>query len=427
MCYIIPGNVVSIEKDTVTISYYGELKKAKNELRDLKIGDYVYAQGGYVIEKVPTPQAIEILETWKELFFTLQEKDSQLSQIKNFDIIDITLKNILEKVKRSIKLSNDDMKYLLDLEDPSSLQAFFQTANMLRHTYHANACCVHGIIEISNICKRNCSYCGINCNMNIPRYKMSVDEIVSSCDDAIVKAGFKAIVLQSGEDSGYKIEELTSAIKRIKEKTPSLICISFGEIGIDNLKKLYDAGARGLLLRFETSNEKLYEKLHPGYKLATRLEHIRKAYEMGYFIITGSLIGLEGQTKQDIINDILLAKELHAEMMSFGPYIPISEHDCQKKVSKNLMLKVIALARFVDPSFAKILITTSFETIDESARIDGLMSGASSLMLNLTPIKYRQQYSIYPNRAHEKEDIFEQINKTKEILASLGRAPMDVG
>jgi biotin synthase len=200
-------------------------------------------------------------------------------------------------------------------------------------------------------------------------------------------------------------------------------------VGIEGLEELYEAGARGLLMRFETSNPKLYAKLHPGRDLETRLLHIRKAYEIGYLIITGGLIGLPGQTKEDIVNDIFLTQELHAEMYSFGPFLPHTETPLKntKPVSEMDILKVIACARLLDPREARILITTAFETLSPEAREKGLVAGGNSVMLNVTPESYRKQYAIYPHRAHEEETIQHQIDTTLTLLRSLGRAPTDLG
>ncbi|MBU2221478.1 MAG: HypC/HybG/HupF family hydrogenase formation chaperone, partial [Candidatus Omnitrophica bacterium] len=80
MCYAIPGRITGIKDNIVSVEYFGEQKKARNEFFDLKIGDYAYAQGGFIIQKISEREALPVLESWKELFFKLQEIDSQLIQ-----------------------------------------------------------------------------------------------------------------------------------------------------------------------------------------------------------------------------------------------------------------------------------------------------------------------------------------------------------
>ncbi|MBN3041008.1 MAG: [FeFe] hydrogenase H-cluster radical SAM maturase HydE [Candidatus Omnitrophica bacterium] len=431
MCYAIPGRVKEIEGRKVTVDYFGQERNALNEIYGLRAGDYIYAQGGYVINKIPEKEAQEILSVWKETFFELQEVDLKLSKLdleaKKFDS---RFSRILDRAMEGTAPSASEALYLFNSANREQDQYLYKAANFLRQKYLKNSCCVHGILEISNHCSLNCRYCGISkLNRNIDRYRMSIQEVVEAAGLSIEKYGFKALVLQSGEDPGYGIEDLCYMIRTIKDKYPALIFISFGEVGLEGLEKLYEAGARGLLMRFETSNQQIYENLHPGQQLSTRLLHLKKAYELGYLILTGGLIGLPGQTREDIINDLFLTKELKAEMYSFGPFLPVpgTPLGAKEPIDKDLMLKVLSIARLIDPTEAKILITTAFETLSKDARRQGLMAGANSVMLNVTPLKYRQQYAIYPDRAYQDELIQVQIEDTLSLLRSLGRAPTDLG
>lgn len=421
MCYAIPGKVKRIDEKTLIVDYFGEERKAYNELHDVKVGDYIYAQGGFVINVVPEKEALEVLQDWKDVFFALQRTDLRLSRL-DVDMTGVSkeVAGILDKAAEAKPLSKAELIKLMNVTDKRELNVLFKVANFLRQKYLKNACCVHGIIEFSNYCKNDCVYCGIRKSADINRYRMSDDEIVEAVDEAVNKYGFKALVLQSGEDPEFDAGRIAKLVKTIKERFAVLIFISSGEMGKEGLRKIYDAGARGLLMRFETSDSKLYSKLHCGDKLSERLSDLREAYKMGYLVLTGGLIGLPGQTKESMVNDVLLTKELNAEMFSFGPVIP-------KSAEPEDVLKVIAISRLVDPKNAKIVVTTGFETLDPEARTLGLMAGANSVMLNVTPMKYRKMYSIYPGRAHENETIETQINETVDLLQSLGRAPTDLG
>ena len=413
------------------VDYFGEERKAYNELSQLKVGDYIYAQGGFAIRRIPVDEAESILSTWREIFFDLQKIDLSLSRLnRERGNIDPGVLKILDKVNYGIQPQKNELLYLLSITQEKELDFILKSANFLRQKHHKNACCVHGIIEISNTCSRNCAYCGISThNKTLGRYRMSKEEIFSAAEEAVNIHGFKALVLQGSEDSGYDFDDLAQVIERIKNELGALVIISFGEIGSLTLKKLYQAGARGLLLRFETSNADIYEKLHPGYTLKDRIQEIKNAYKLGFLIATGGLIGLPGQTYEDILNDLYLAKELKAEMFSFGPFLPHPATPLEnlKPVIEKEMLKVLAVARFVDPQNAKILVTTAFETLSPNACREGLLSGANSVMLNATPFKYRELYSIYPDRAHQTEELNEQIDKTIALLKQLGRAPTDLG
>ena len=431
MCYAIPGRVESVNDNIATVDYFGQRKKAINEIEGLTRGDYIYAQGGYVIEKIPRTEAEDILSTWKETFFELQELDLRFSRLDLGEKgISKRFGGIIDKALEERDLSKEDLLYLLGLKDPKELNILFKAANFLRQKYHKNACCVHGIIEISNYCRRSCHYCGISsANTGLKRYRMSRQEIVDAACEAVNGLHFKALVLQSGEGAGYSAAELSEIIREIKAKAAALIFISFGEMPRGDLETLFHAGARGILLRFETSNPSIYEKLHPGCRLETRLRTLRDAAGLGYLIITGGLIGLPGQSPEDTVNDLYLTKELNADMFSFGPFIPHPGTPLAraKPPAKEDILKILALARFIEPRRANVVVTTALETLDKKARKEGLLAGANSVMLNLTPLKYRGLYSIYPHRAHETEEIGIQIEETLALLRSIGRAPSDIG
>lgn len=431
MCYAIPGKIKSISDTVILVDYFGEEKKAYNDFYDLAVGDYVFAQGGYVVQKVSKKEAEEILSVWKETFFELQEVDLRLSSL-DLKSAGIERKTalILDKIAQNSSLSKEEALYLINSENEREIELMLKTANFLRQKYLKNSCCVHGIIEISNRCQNMCSYCGISANnKTLSRYTMTKEEIFEAAKEAVNRHGFKALMLQSGENHGCSVDDLGYVIERIKNELGALVFISFGEIGLKNLEKLYKKGARGLLMRFETSNPEIYRNICSGNELEDRLEHIKNAYEIGYLIATGSLIGIPGQTKEDIINDIYLARDLKAEMFSFGPFLAHPEtplFDIRPVMEKE-MLKTLALARFIGGKEVKILITTAFETLSKDARKKGLLSGANSVMINVTPRQYRKLYTLYPKRAHDQEDIVNQINDTVSLLRSIGRAPTDLG
>lgn len=391
MCYAIPGKVTEINNHIVTVDYFGEKRRARNDFYELSFGDYVYAQGGFVIQKIPEDEALSILETWRELFFKLQEVDLRLA------------------------------------DAPKNL---YQRANSIRQKHLGNSCCIHGIIEFSNYCRNDCLYCGLRkSNHKLRRYRMEIEEILKTAEYAARELNFKALVLQSAEDFWYTQERLLDLVKQIMREFPVLLILSLGERDIDTYKKLYEAGCRGVLLRFETSNPLLYEKYKPGYRLGDRIDLIQKLKEIGYLIFTGSLIGLPKQDEEDLLNDIELVGSLESEMFSFGPFLPHPDTPLKDEPSPSLelVLNTLARARIMYPE-SRILVTTALETLDkEKGAKEGLLCGANSLMVNVTPFKYQSLYELYPHRAGTDLEIKERINAVLALLHAIGRAPTDLG
>lgn len=431
MCYAIPGRVVEFHGSLAVVDYFGERRTARNELDDLRVGDYIYAQGGYVIQSLPEPAALEILQTWKETFFELQDRDWRLTRLAGERSgASRETAALLDRVLAGRPPEAGELLRLLRLESVPDLDLLFKTANFLRQKHLGNSCCVHGVLEISNVCGEGCGYCGLSRhNRSLVRERLGPEAVVKAAVDAVARFGFKALVLQGGEDPGLPVDALCRLVAEIKRRVPVLIFISFGEVGPKGLERLYAAGARGLLMRFETGDPRLYARLHPGNDLRTRLEHLEAAVRLGYLLITGGLIGLPGQTDESLVQDLFLARSLHAEMYSFGPFLPHPGTPLAGSLAPDPLQvrKVLALARLVDPENAKLLVTTAFETLDPEARRLGLMSGANSVMLNITPESFRPSYDLYPRRAHDAESLPEQIEETLALLRSLGRAPTDLG
>jgi len=425
MCYAIPGKLTEISDNIGTVDYFGEQRKVIID-HEAKVGDYVYAQGGVLINTIPKEEAEDILKFWKEKFFELKEIDKKLSEVDDIKASE-NLLEVLQKVNLSKDLENKEIKYLLSLKDSEELKLLYETANNVRQKDHDNACCVHGIIEFSNYCTNDCFYCGIRKSKDIERYRMEPDEIIAVAKKAVDDLGFKALVLQSGEDPYYDEEKLLKIVTELR-KLGILIFLSIGSRDKELYKKLFDAGAKAALLRFETSNEELFRELRPGTELKDRVELIKSLNDIGYIIATGFIVGLPGESEDDLVNNILLTKSLNADMYSFGPLIPTNKTplEDEKAPSKEKVLKTIAVTRFVDRK-SKILVTTALETIDKSARREGLLAGANSLMINITPKDYSKLYSIYDNKASADDDVQQTIKETVDLLYSLGRAPTDLG
>ncbi len=426
MCYAIPGKVVELRNNVAIVDYFGERRNVLNEFTNIQIGDYVYTQGGVLINKIAKREAKEILYFWKDKFFKLKKIDRKLSDIERIEASSDLLE-ILQKINLKKKLKKDELKSLLILKDKAELKLLCATANNIRQREHDNACCVHGIIEFSNYCKNNCFYCGIRKDKDIKRYRMKVDDIINTAKKAVNKHGFKALVLQSGEDDHYDEKKLMSIVTEIR-KLNVLIFLSIGQRSKELYKRLFEAGARAVLLRFETSNEQIFNKLRPEISLKERIRLIKDLKEMGYILATGFIVGLPGETDKDIINNIQLTKSLEADMYSFSPLMPaagtpLADHP---KPLKDLILKIISITRFVDRQ-SKILVTTALETLDKDAKREGLLAGANSLMINITPKNYARLYSIYDDKAGITEDINKTIKNTVELLYSIGRAPIDLG
>lgn len=414
MCLTIPAKVVSVENSCVNLPLKriticdSRGERTINALpADIKAGDWVLYASDMAVEKISEDDAREILE--------LLEPKSYI----DISRLDSVFLEIL-KACHTRELKREEITRLLSASEDAEMNALFSEANTIRQAKLRDFFCIHGIIEFSNYCVRNCLYCGLRRDSkDIRRYRMTPDEIVNSVYDAVNRHGYKLIVLQSGDDFYYTDDMLCGIIRKIKEKCRVFIFMSVGERSRTSYEKMKDAGANGVLFRFETSNKTLYNSIHPGQSYDERITLLREMKKMGYFIATGFLIGLPGQTVENIADDIITTKSIGTNMVTVGPFIPsdTTPMAVHPAGSAAMTLKVTAVSRLLMPK-AKIPVTTALETIEnEEGRRLGLSSGANSLMFNLTPEKYRGDYRIYPNKYHGKEEFWEKYGLYKEEMS----------
>ena len=284
------------------------------------------------------------------------------------------------------------------LSDNSKKDWLFNEANKIRHENVGNEVHLRGLIEFSNICKRGCKYCGLRSpNNKVERYRILKDDILKIAKNA-VNLGYRTLVLQSGEDDYYDTDKMIEIIREIKKYDVALT-LSIGERTYGEYKAFKDAGADRYLLRIETTDKKLYEQMHPNASYENRIMCLYDLKNLGYETGTGCLVGLPNQTIESLANDILFFKELDADMVGIGPFIP-HEQTPLKDAQKGdfwLALKVMALTRLKLPDI-NIPATTAMETLNPNGRIIALQSGANVVMPNVTSVEYRAKYEIYPGK-----------------------------
>jgi biotin synthase len=282
---------------------------------------------------------------------------------------------------------------------------------------------------------RQCGYCGLRAsNRQVERYRMTEDEILESARLA-VRFGYGTAVLQSGEDYGVTTDWLAGVIRRIKAEAPLAVTLSVGERPDEHLVTWREAGADRYLLRFETSNQELYDRIHPVLPAhrSDRIAMLRRLKALGYETGSGVMIGIPGQTYDDLADDIELFRELDLDMIGCGPFIPHpgtplgraevppAASDEQVPNTELMTYKVVALARIICPR-ANIPSTTALATLNlAQGRELGLMRGANIVMPNLTPPMYRCKYEIYPAKACMYESAGDCHNCIKQRILAIGR------
>ena len=324
---------------------------------------------------------------------------------------------MIEQLLNKKDLSREDIIYVLNSTEEESGYLFKYSARK-KEQHVGNNVYLRGLVEFSNICAKNCFYCGIRqANKKVKRYNITDKEILTAACYAY-ENNYGSLVLQSGELQSEsfttRIENLLKEIKRLSNNQLG-ITLSCGEQTEEVYKKWFEAGAHRYLLRIEASNPELYQKLHPLddlHRFEKRLESLYLLKKCGYQTGTGVMIGLPFQSVEHLADDLLFMKNLDIDMCGMGPYIehadtPLYQYrDQLLPLSERFVLtmKMVALLRILMPDI-NIASTTALQAIDKSGRTKMIQVGANVLMPNITPGQYKNDYALYENKPGIDKDI----------------------
>ncbi len=306
--------------------------------------------------------------------------------------------------------TKEDLTALLHSEG-EEMMLLFARANEIREQFTGKRIFFRGLIELSNICEKDCLYCGIRkSNSNVHRYSLTDKEILDAARFAY-ENHYGSIVLQSGEIAtkafAKRIEKLLLQIKSMTNDKLG-ITLSLGEQDPEVYLRWFEAGAHRYLLRIETTNENLFHRIHPDNDLHDfkhRLDCLYSIRKIGYQTGTGVMIGLPFQTVEDLSADLLFFRDFDIDMAGMGPYIEHSEtplyqyKDLLLSLPQrfNLALKMIATLRVLMKDI-NIAAATALQVIDPIGREKALRAGANVIMPNITPVNYRKDYRLYENK-----------------------------
>jgi len=346
----------------------------------------------------------------------------------------LTVKEILEKEV----FSRENIISLLNSEGEDRTLLYKKSAE-IKEKYIGKKVWFRGLIEFSNICSKDCLYCGIRKgNKNLTRYNLSDDEILIAAKFAHINR-YGSIALQSGElESPMVAERIENLLHQIKELSDGElgVTLSVGEQSPDVYKKWFDAGAHRYLLRIEATNQSLYNKIHPNdskHEFQRRLDCLKSLQDIGYQTGTGVMIGLPFQSLDDLAGDLLFMNDFNIDMCGMGPYIehadtPLIRHSGKLMPLKDrfdLTLKMIAIIRIMMRDI-NIVAATALQAIDPIGREKAVKIGANILMPNITPGKYRDSYKLYDNKPCT-DDSAEDCQSCLEARVSLADSEVIYG
>ena len=333
------------------------------------------------------------------------------------------MNKLIEKLAKNHGLTLDEYQNLIDHRTPEAAEKLANLAVKVRQKIYGNAVFIRGLIEISNICKNDCLYCGIrNGNRNCQRYRLTPEEILACCAEGY-KLGFRTFVLQGGEDGWFTDDRLCSLVRTIKEQFPDCaVTLSLGERSRESYQRLYDAGADRYLLRHETADSVHYGKLHPAELTPeNRMQCLKDLKDIGYQVGCGFMVGSPHQTSAELAKDLKFIEEFQPDMCGIGPFIPHKDtvFAAEPAGSLELTTYLLSIIRLIKPNIL-LPATTALGTIDPIGREKGILAGANVVMPNLSPASVRKKYNLYDNKATDGAESAQCRDALAERMESIG-------
>lgn len=323
---------------------------------------------------------------------------------------------------------------LLEEKDQNRVQQLYDDAFRTKIDNVGNKVYLRGLVEITNICRKNCLYCGIRRdNPSNDRYEIDIEDVIPAARFAY-EQGYGSMVIQGGErhDKKFrdKITSILKEVRKISSESPLGITLSLGEQPFDVYQEWFEAGAHRYLLRIESSTQELFEKIHPvdeSHSFQTRLTALEELRRAGYQVGTGVMIGLPFQTLEHLADDLLFFKSFDIDMCGMGPYLEHSQTPLyqykdlliSKEERLELSLKMVAILRLMMPKI-NIAATTAMQSIDPAGREKAILAGANVIMPNLTLTEVRGDYSIYENKPGVGEDASITSSSLERMLQNAG-------
>ena len=330
---------------------------------------------------------------------------------------------LIGKLLDEHRLSAKEYEALIAGRDAEAAEILAGAASEVSRRIYGNAIYFRGLIEISNICKNNCLYCGIRRgNTDCVRYRLTPEEILE-CADEGYSLGFRTIVMQGGEDPYYTDEVVCSLIREIKRRHPDCaVTLSLGERSRESYAALREAGADRYLLRHETANKAHYARLHPAeMSFDNRMRCLRDLRELGYQVGCGFMVGSPFQTNAHIAEDLKFIEEFQPEMCGIGPFIPHEKTPFRDHPAGTLELTcfLLSVIRLICPT-TLLPATTALGTIDPMGREKGILAGANVVMPNLSPTSVRKKYELYDGKICTGDESAQCVRCMAARMESIG-------
>ena len=334
-----------------------------------------------------------------------------------------SIQTLIDRLEQNHALTEAEYAALITGRTEEAAAYLAEKARHARRRVYGDQVYIRGLIEVSNICRNDCLYCGIRrSNTNCARYRLTAEQILFCCRSGYA-LGFRTFVLQGGEMDTHMVDAVCRVVRAIKAEFPDCaVTLSLGEYPAEAYQAMFDAGADRYLLRHETADRAHYQSLHPAsMSFDNRMRCLRDLKATGYQVGCGFMVGSPGQTAQTLAKDLKFVETFAPAMCGIGPFIPHRDTPFRDKPagSVELTLYLLSILRLIRPTLL-LPATTALGTLRPDGREQGMLAGANVVMPNLSPPDAREKYTLYNGKLHSGAESAQQVAELKQRMSAIG-------
>ena len=269
-------------------------------------------------------------------------------------------------------LSQEGIQEWLDTEDLSQEQDLFARARELTMRHFGKRVTLFAPLYVSNVCVNNCLYCGFRRDNTLSERRVLGSGEVKMEAEAIAAMGHRTVLIVAGEHPECAGPRAIAKGIRSTLSVPAIcdVKVEVMPMSREGYRRLYEAGARTVVLYQETYDRQVYAEAHPPGPKANygwRLTALERAMAAGFRRVgMGILVGL-ADVASDLAALIAHARSLHSlsgfwpstvslPRLQSAPEAPWSVNP-PHPVDDQMFLRLVALIRVALPEVGIVLST----------------------------------------------------------------------
>lgn len=333
------------------------------------------------------------------------------------------MKEMIDRLEQRRELTVEEYNELIRFRDAESIQYLSERAELMRKLHLGGGIVFCGLINLTNYCRNDCFYCGLRReNRFVNRYRMSEEEVLSCCDTGY-KLGIRSFLIQGGEDLYFTPEMISGLLQLIKGNYPECkVILALGEKSKNVYERWKAAGADGYILRYQSSDELYFKRLHPpNMSLLKKKQCLWEMKDMGYSLGTGLIVGTPNQKISHLAEELLFIRSLSPWLVMAGPFIPAPHTPFEGERSGNVEITccLLSILRLMLPK-AVIPVATTLAMLDRMGNVRGVQAGADMVLTDLSPRNIRENYHYYSKRMFRGSDGREGLILLRQQLRDAG-------